>query len=158
MRRPALRRFPSVIVRLRQAPSGPNRYGEIEPGPITRTELPALVQPIKLDDDDQEGGVAVLRRTRVWVPFGVELASTADATLSWHGDALLWGGDALLWGGAALGWGSVTGYRAGDANPLGAGFDDRGADRVEIAGDVYVVVESQNWVGSHCRADLLRET
>ena len=151
MRRPALRRFPHVVVRRRQGPGGPNHFGEFQPGAIERTALPAMIQPLALADDDQAGGAHVLRRTRVWVPFGVELASTADATLTWHGEA-------LLWNGATLEWGSVTGYRAGDENPLAAGFEDRGADQCEIAGVVYVVVANETWPGSHVRADLLRET
>ena len=44
MRRLSLRRFPDVIVRRRQAPGGPDHYGEFAPGPITRTALPAAVQ------------------------------------------------------------------------------------------------------------------
>ena len=150
-RRLSLRRFPDVIVRRRQGPGGVSHYGEFAPGPIVRTALPALIQPVKLDDDDQEGGVHVLRRTKVYVPTGIERVSTADAALTWHGEVLLWGGEPLVWGG-------FMGYRAGDENPLAAGFEDRGADEVEIGSTVYVVVENETWPGSHCRATLLRET
>ena len=152
MTRLSLRRFPSVIVRRRQGPGGVSHYGEFAPGPITRTALPALIQPIKLEDNDQEGGVHVLRRTKVFVPLGIEFVPSADAALAWHGGILLWNGEPLQWAS------SSAGFRTGDQDPLAAGFEDRGADEVEIAGTAYVVVENETWPGSHCRAICLRET
>ena len=150
MRRLAIRRFPDAIVRRRQEANDFNAFGEFEAGPIVRTALPALIQPVKLVDDDQEGGVHYVSRTKVYVPTGIERVVAAGDVLAWHGEALLWDGEPLVWGG-------FEGYRTGDENPLAAAFEDRGADRVEIGSDVYVVVESETWPGSHVRATLLRE-
>ena len=144
MRRLAIRRFPDAIVRRRQARGAWNEHGEFEPGAIVAAVLPALIQPVKLEDTDTAGGSSLIDRLRVYVPTGIErVVGTADS-LRWGGDSLRWGGD--------------TGYISSDRNPLAAAFDDRDADEVEYGGLVYIVEESQLWRGSYCRAVLLRET
>ena len=97
------------------------------------------------------GGVSLVDRVKVYVPTGIErVAGTAD-TLTWSGSALTWNGSPLQWGG-------FSGVGVGAPNPLQAAFDDAGADEVDIGTVRYVVVESELWAGSHCRAVLLRET
>ena len=151
MRRLAIRRFPDAIVRRRQGPGDFNEYGEFEPGRIVRTVLPALVQPVKLEDANIAGGVSLVDRLKVYVPTGIERVVTAGDVLSWYGEALRWNGAPLMWGGP-------IGYRAGDENPLAAAFEAAGADEVEIGTTRYSVVESELWRGGHVRAILLRET
>ena len=56
MRRLALRRFPNEIIRRRQGPGGFNFYGEFAEGAVVTAVLPALLQPIKLEDSDFAGG------------------------------------------------------------------------------------------------------
>ena len=151
MRRPALRRFPNEIIRRRQGPGEFDEYGEWAEGAVVTAVLPALLQPLKLEDSDFAGGVSLIERIRVFVPTGVErVAGTADT--------LTWSGSVLTWNGAALSWGGSSGVAVGDENPLQAAFDDAGADEVEIGTTRYSVVESELWPGSHCRAVLLRET
>ena len=60
MRRLALRRFPNEIIRRRQGPGDFNEFGEFEPGQIVTVVLPALVQPVKLEDANFVGGVQIL--------------------------------------------------------------------------------------------------
>ena len=151
MRRLALRRFPNEIIRRRQGPGDFNEFGEFEPGQIVTVVLPALVQPVKLEDANFVGGVQLLERLKVYVPTGIERVVTPGDTLSWYGEALRWHGEPLMWGG-------FIGYRTGDENPLAAAFDDREADTVEIGTARFAVEESELWPGSHCRAVLLRET
>ena len=151
MSRLAIRRFPDAIVRRRQGPGTTNFYGEFEPGQVVTIVLPALVQPVKLEDSDFAGGVQLVERLKVYVPTGVERSVTPGDTLRWHGGVLTWNGAPLMWGG-------FLGYRTGDGNPLAAAFEDRGADEVEIGTARYVVEESELWRGGHVRAILLRET
>ena len=152
MRRPALRRFTREIIRRRQGPGRTNEFGEFEPGPVVRTALPASIQPVTLEDIDTEGGVQTSERIKAFVPVGIERRLADGEILTLRGEALLLNGEPLTIGGAA---GSLV---SGDANPLAAAHDDRQADQVEFAGVAYVVEESQLWLGSHCRAVLLRET
>ena len=147
----AIRRFPDAIVRRRQGPGDFSQYGEFEPGQIVTVVLPALVQPLKLEDSDFAGGVHLVDRLKVYVPTGIERVVTPGDTLTWHGDTLRWHGEPLMWGG-------FIGYRTGDEKPLAAAFEDRGADEVEIGTARYVVEESALWRGGHVRAILLRET
>ena len=147
----SLRRFPDAIVRRRQGPGTTNFYGEFEPGQVVTIVLPALVQPVKLEDANFVGGVQLVERIKAFVPVGIERVVTPGDTLRWYGEALRWNGEPLTWGG-------FIGYRTGDENPLAAAFEDRGADEVEIGTARYVVEESELWPGSHCRAVLLRET
>ena len=128
-----------------------NEFGEVEPGQIVRTILPALVQPASLEDLNLEGGVQLSERLRVYIPTDIERHITAAEVVTFRGQTLLLGGQPLTWGGA-------TGLVSGDANPLAAAFDDRGGDEVEIGAITFVVEETQLWQGSHCRAILLRET
>ena len=151
MRRLPLRRFPHEVIRRRQGPGSRNQYGEFVPGPITTAILPALIQPLKLEDSDFVGGAQLVERMKVFVPVGVQRVVGSS-------DVPEWDGDAPEWNGAPLQWGGLSGYLAGAANPLVAAFDDRGADTVELAGDIFVVEESQLWRDSHTRAVLLRET
>ena len=149
-RRLALRRFRSEVVRRRQGPGGFSDYGEFEPGAVVTTVLPALIQPLKLEDSDFAGGVSLVDRVKVYCPTGIERVVGPGDTLTWSGEALRWNGEPLTWGG-------TIGYRRGDENPLAAAFDDRGADAVQIGSIIYIVEESELWA-SHCRAVLLRET
>ena len=151
MRRLALRRFKTEVVRSRQGPSTRNIYGEIEPGATVTAVLPASVQPVSLEDQDFVGGAQLMERLKVYVPTGIERVVGSGDTLSWGGYMLLWGGEPLQWGG-------FTGFISGDLNPLAAAFEDRGADEVEYMGATYAVEESELWRGSHCRAILLRAT
>ena len=151
MSRLAIRRFPDAIVRRRQGPGDFNEFGEFEEGQIVTVVLPAVVQPLKLEDSDFAGGVQLVDRVKVYVPTGIERIVTPGDVLSWYGEALRWNGEPLMWGG-------FIGYRTGDENPLAAAFEDRGADEVEIGTARYVVEESELWRGGHVRAILLRET
>lgn len=150
MRRPALRRFPREVIRRRQGAGVWNVYGEYEAGPIARVILPASIQPLSLEDNDLVGGSQLAERMRVFVPVGIERRLVA-------GEVVTFLGDVLLLNGSPVRFGASTGYLAGDSNPLAAAFDDRGADGVEIGTTTYTVEESQLWVGSHCRAILLRQ-
>ena len=151
MMRPALRRFPDVVVRRREGPGGYSAYGEPSPGAVVTAALPASIQPISLQDQNFVGGEMLRERIKVYCPVGIE-------RVAGDGDVLTWAGAVLTWGGSPLQWGGFSGVAVGADNPLQAAFDDRGADEVEIAGTIYVVEESQLWSGSHCRAILLRET
>ena len=151
MRGPAIRRFPDVIVRRRQGLAGFNEYGESAPGGVVTAVLPALVQPLKLEDSDFAGGVQLVERVKVYCPTGIERRVS-------DGEALTWSGEELRWNGVALRWGGFMGYVDGDQNPLAAAFDDRAADEVDIGIFRYTVVESELWRGRHARAILLRET
>ena len=138
-------------MRRRQGPGDFNEYGEFEEGQIVTVVLPAVVQPVKLEDANFVGGVQLVERLKVYVPTGIERIVTPGDVLSWYGEALRWNGAALMWGG-------FIGYRTGDENPLAAAFDDREADTVEIGTTRYVVEESELWRGGHVRAILLRAT
>ena len=151
MTRLAIRRFPDAIVRRRQGPGDFDEYGEWAEGAVVTVVLPALVQPVKLEDANFGGGAQLVERLKVYVPVGVERSVTPGDTLRWNGGVLTWSGEPLRWGG-------FLGYRTGDENPLAAAFEDRGADEVEIGTARYVVEESELWRGGHVRAILLRET
>ena len=151
-RRLPLRRFPNEVVRQREGPGSRNDFGKWVPGQIVRTILPALVQPISLEDNNLTGGVQLSERLTVHVPVGVQRTIAA-------GDSLRWNGAELLWNNAPLSWGRAAGeVIPGDENPLAAAFEDRAADHAEFAGAVYVVEKSQLWAWSHTRAILLRQT
>ena len=45
-----------------------NQYGESEPGPVTRTELPASLQPVANEDLDLVEGNRLLERWTAYVP------------------------------------------------------------------------------------------
>ena len=151
-RRIPLRRFHQEVVRRRQGPGGRDDVGEYQEGPLVRTILPALVQPISLEDNNLVGGVQLSERLTIHVPVAVQ--RTIEAA-----DALTWNDGVLSWNGSPLNWGKVIGELIpAETNPLAAAFLDRGADEVEYDDITYVVVESQLWTGSHCRAILLRET
>ena len=55
MRRPAVRRFPQEVIRRRQGVGDYNQFGEFEPGPVVETPLPALIQPLEIQDSDFAG-------------------------------------------------------------------------------------------------------
>ena len=61
-------RFPHRIVRRRQAPGSTNAFGEFVPGAITEVTFAASVQPLKLDDSDIAGGVALEERWVAYIP------------------------------------------------------------------------------------------
>ena len=136
------------IVRLREAPG---RYvaGVWQPGDTTETTLLASVQPLELEDSDFVGGVQLRDRLKVYAP-NLEVAAA-------HGDRLMWGDDVLLWGSGLLRWNAVGGLTDAAAPVLEAAFDDSGADRVRVNGQVFVVESSMSWP-SHTEAVLLRET
>ena len=119
---------------------------------VTRSILPAAVQPVLLEDVNQEGGVQVSERLKAFVPVGIERTIRLGEILTWNHEALTLGGEPLRWGGGA---GELV---PGDRNPLLAAFEDREADEVEYAGYMFVVEESVFWPNSHCRVILLRET
>ena len=95
MSRLAIRRFPDAIVRRRQGPGDFNEYGEFEEGQIVTVVLPAVVQPLKLEDSDFAGGVQLVDRVKVYVPTGIERIVTPGDVLSWYGEALRWNGASL---------------------------------------------------------------
>ena len=64
----AARRFPDTITRRRRAPGDRDDLGEWVPGVVTETALPASVQPLKLEDADEEGGSQLQERLKVYIP------------------------------------------------------------------------------------------
>lgn len=71
-------RFPQTIVRRRQGPARRDTYGEWVPGDVTETAMRASVQPLKLDDDELEGGQQLRERVKVYVPEPSALAAALD--------------------------------------------------------------------------------
>ena len=143
----AARRFPTKIIRLRQAPGRFNQYGEFEAGPTFETLLSANVQPVSLADSDITGGAQLIERLKVFVPYAPEIVSHEPNLMRWGMDLLRWGADRLTFGQRAI---------YGTQGPsLAAAFEDKGADHVRYLGKIYVVEESETW-GDFVRAVLLR--
>ena len=143
-------RWPHNVIRRRRGPERRNDFGEVEPGQLVRSILPAMLQPLSLEDNNLVGGSQLSERVNVWVPVGISRRIVPGDTLRWHGQVLTWNGEPLTWGG-----GTVDEL---DAMPLAAAFEDREADHVEVDTRIFVVEESQLWAGDHVRAVLLRET
>ena len=127
-----------------------NSRGEVEPGQLVRSILPAMLQPLSLEDNDLVGGSQLSERVKVYCPIGITRRIMPGEPLTWHGEVLTLNGDPITWGGGTV---DVL-----DAMPHAAAFEDREADHVEIDTRVFVVEESQLWAGDHVRAVLLRET
>ena len=110
-----------------------------------------MIQPAGLVDVNQGGVTQLSERLVVFVPVGIERRLTGDEPVTLRRRS-------ILLRGAPVVFPTFGGLVAGDANPLAAAFDDRGGDRVEVGINVFVVVRSELWAGSHARAELLRET
>ena len=145
----AARRFPTNIIRIRQAPGDRNQWGEYVPGPTVETPLAANVQPLSLEDSDIAGGVMLVDRLRVFVPYALDVVY-APALMKWGiTDVFKWGTDTFTFGRKAV--------HGQQAPALSAAFDNREADRVRVMSALYVVEESRVW-SDYVRATLLRET
>ena len=144
----AARRFPDRIFRRRESPGHRDDYGDWVPGATVDATLRASVQPLALTDSDLEGGVQLQQRIKVFVLPRRERVSTASATITLHGEVLTLRAAALTLN---------TGAETLDVHALAAAYAQAGADRVQVAGDWFVVEESRTWPG-FTRATLLRET
>ena len=146
-RRPPLRRFTDTIVRLRPRSVGYNEFGEWTEDSFARAALPASVQPLLAQDREEEGGAIFSARLVVFVPVGLRRAVGATDVLTWGGSVLLWGGDPLSWSGQ-------SGVESDNELPL----QTSPTDKIDFAGNQYVVVSARTWPESHCRAELLAES
>ena len=145
----AARRFPTEIIRLRQAPGDFNVYGEYVPGATLETPLKANVQPVGLKDADIVGGAQLIERLKVFVPYAPTVIGHEPNLMKWGMDLFRWGADRFSFGQRAI---------YGTEGPsLAAAFEDRQADRVRYLGKMYVVEESETW-SDFVRAVLLRAT
>ncbi len=151
MRRLALRRFPNEVVRRRQGTGEWNIYGQFDPGPVVETIYPARVLPLSLEDSDFAGGVALFERLKVFVPRGISRLRGEADPLTWNDSILMWAGEPLVW---AADDGVLV---VNETVPFVAAFEDRQADKMVYAGNVYVIEESQSWP-RYSRAIALRET
>ena len=89
VRRLVARKLPDTITRRRPGPSQQDEYGRrIEPV-YTETELRANVQPVVLEDEDQEDGIQLQDRLRVYVPGPDSLLA---ARLDAEADRVVWEG------------------------------------------------------------------
>ena len=66
------------IIRRRRAPSHRGALGKWIKGPVTETTFRAVVQPIRTEDLDAEGGVQLRRRLRVYVAAPDALRAAFD--------------------------------------------------------------------------------
>ena len=76
------RRFPTTITRRRAGPGARDRHGEFQPGATVETPLRASIQPIRMEDFDEQSGARLEDMKRVYVPSpGALLAAreTAEA-------------------------------------------------------------------------------
>lgn len=76
----AARRFPDTVTRRRTGADTVNDYGEVEPGPVTETELRASVQPISTEDLDVVDGSRLIERLTIYVPEAGALRAARDDT------------------------------------------------------------------------------
>ena len=150
MRRLALRRFPTEVIRLRHGPPTRNIYGETVAGQLVRTIHPARVLPLSLEDSNFVGGVSLVERLKVYSPIGIQRKLGTPDTIRWGNGVLMWGGEPITWGGDGV-------LTTDDTTPFLAAFDDRGGDILDYQGIQYVVVETQTWA-RYSRAIVLRET
>ena len=91
MRRLALRRFPTEVIRLRHGPPTRNIYGETVAGRLVRTIHPARVLPLSLEDSNFVGGVSLVERLKVYSPIGIQRELGARDTIRWGNGVLMWG-------------------------------------------------------------------
>ena len=143
-------RWPHNVIRRRRGPEMRNSFGEVEPGPLVRSILPAMLQPLSLEDNNLVGGTQLSERLKIYCPIGISRRIMPGDALTLHGQVLTLNGEPITWGGGTV---DVL-----DAIPLAAAFEDREADHVEMDNRIFVVEESQFWAGDHVRAVLLRET
>ena len=144
----AARRFPDTITRRREMAGHRDDFGEWIPGATEDATLRARVQPLALTDSDLEGGVQLQQRLKVFVLPRRERVSDVSAALTLHGEVLTLRGATLTLG---------AGTEVSDAHALAAAYAQAGADRVQVAGEWFVVIESRTWP-NFTRATILRET
>ena len=144
----AARRFPDRLLRRRETPGHRDGLGVWIPGAVIDTELRASVQPIQVDDSENEGGSQFRERLRCFVlPHRSRVAPASAALRLMGADLTLRGARITLNSGL-----SVT-----DRHAAAASFVEAGADRCKYLGVWFVVQSSVTWY-RYTRAILLLET